>query len=74
MTGGFTKVLTKGKKKPWPSLPLTIRAYTVKDFKEVEAEAEQMRGYHLPTLSHQAYDPNRIIPAHCKRAKFRWSN
>ena len=44
MTFGFSKVLTKGKKKPWPTLPLTIGAYIVKDFREVEAEAEQIKG------------------------------
>ena len=73
MTSSFSKVLTKGKKKPWPKLPLTIDAYTVKDFREVEAEAEEMRGFHLGPLDHRTYDQERIVPDHCKRAKFKWS-
>ena len=52
MTFGFSKVLTKGKKKPWPTLPLTIGAYTIKDFREVEAKAEQMKGFYLGPLNH----------------------
>ena len=52
MTSGFSKVLTKGKKKSWPTLPLTIDAYRVKDFREVEEEAEEMRSFHLGLLDH----------------------
>ena len=43
MSSGFSKTLSKGKKKAWPTLPLTVSANTVKDFKEVEAEAEQIK-------------------------------
>ena len=53
MTTDFSKVLTKGKKKPWPTLPLTIDTYTVKDFREVEAEAEEIRGFYQPPLDYQ---------------------
>ena len=35
MNSSFSKVLTKGKKNPWLTLPLTIGAYIVKDFREV---------------------------------------
>ena len=75
MTGGFSKTLSKGKKKPWPTLPLTIGAHTVKDFKEVEVgvEAEYIKGFHFVKLAHHSYDPERIIPSHCKRAKFNWT-
>ena len=73
MTSGFSKVLTKGKKKPLPTLLLNIGAYTVKDFREVEAEAEQIRGFFLAPLDYWTYDPKRIVPAHCKHAKFKWS-
>ena len=66
MMRGFSKVLTKGKKKPWPTLPLTIGAYTVKYFKEVEAEAKETKGFHFPPVAHISYDPERIVPAHCK--------
>ena len=45
MSQGFSSILSRGKKKPWPTLPLTIGAYTVKDFREVAAEAEAMRSY-----------------------------
>ena len=64
MTFGFSKVLTKGKKKPWPTLPLTIGAYLIKDFREVEAEAEKIKGFFLSPLDYQTYDPERIVPAH----------
>lgn len=50
MTSSFSKFLTKGKKNPRPTLPLTIGAYTVKDFREVEAKAEQLRGFFLLPL------------------------
>ena len=73
MTSGFSKVLTKGKKKPWPTLPLTIGTYRVKEFRDVEAEVEEMRGFCLRPLDHRTYDPERIVPNHCKRAKFKWS-
>ena len=52
MTSGFSKVLAKGKKKSWPTLPLTIGAYTVKDFREAEAEVEQIKGFYLRPLDH----------------------
>ena len=73
ITSNFLKVLTKGKKKPWPTLSLTIGAYIVKDFREVEAEAEQIRGFFLEPLDYWTYDPERIVPTHCKQAKFKWS-
>ena len=53
MSHGFSSILSKGKKKPWPTLPLTIGAYTVKDFREVAAEAEAMRSYQLGALEHR---------------------
>ena len=52
MSQGFSSVLSKGKKKLWPTLPLTIGAYTVKDFKEVAAEGEAMKSYQLGALEH----------------------
>ena len=73
MTSSFSKVLTKGKKNPWPTMPLTIGAYTVKYFKEVEAEVEQMKGFYLGPLDLRTYGPERIVPDHCKWAKFKWS-
>ena len=73
MSSGFCRVLTKGKKKPWPTLPITIDTYTVKYFREVEAEAEEMKSYHLGALDHRTYDPEKILPDHCKRAKFKWN-
>lgn len=73
MSSSFSRVLSKGKKKPWPTLPLTIGAYTIKDFREVEVEAEEMKSYHLGALEHWTYDPERIVPDHCKRAKFKWN-
>ena len=72
MLGGFSKVLAKGKKNPWPTLSLTISAYTVKDFREVETKAKQIKGFCLPPLAHQTYDLEKIIPAHCKQAKLKW--
>lgn len=53
MNSGFSKVLTKGKKKPWPTFPLTIDAYIVKDFREVEVEAKKIKGFYLGLLDHQ---------------------
>lgn len=44
MTQGFSKILKKGKKKPWPAFPLTIGAYMVKNFKQVEAQADVLKG------------------------------
>ena len=43
MTSKISKTLSKAKKKPWPTLLLTIGDYTVKDFKEVEAEAKDIK-------------------------------
>ena len=73
MTSGFSKVLIKGKKNPWPSLPLTISAYMVRDLKEVEVEAEETKGFHFAPLAHRSYDLERIVPAHSKLAKFNWN-
>ena len=73
MSSGFSRVLSKGKKKMWPTLPLTIGAYTVKEFIEVEAEEKEMKSYHLGALEHWTYDPERIVRDHCKRAKFKWN-
>ena len=52
MSSGFSRVLSKGKKKPWPALPLTIGAYTVKYFREVEAEGEETKSYHFRALEY----------------------
>ena len=73
MSQGFSSILSKGKKKPWPTLPLTSGAFTVKYFREVTAEAEAMRSYQLGALEHRTYDPERIVPEHCLRAKFKWT-
>lgn len=73
MTQGFLKTLRKGKKKPWPAFPLIIRAYTVENFKEVEAEDKELKGYHFVNLNHCTYDLERVVAAHCKRANFNWS-
>lgn len=35
-------------------------------------EEEQIKGFYLGSLDHQTYDPERIVPNHCKRAKFKW--
>ena len=32
-----------------------------------------MKIYHLRTLEYRTYDPERIVPEHCKRAKFKWN-
>ena len=69
----FSRVLSKGKKKPWPVLPLTIGTYTVKYFKEVGAEGEEIKSYHLRALEYRTYDPKRIVLEHCKKAKFKWN-
>ena len=60
MSSNFSRVLSRGKKKPWPTLPLTIGAYTIKYFREVEAKAEEMKSYHLGALDYRTYDPERI--------------
>ena len=73
MSQGFSSVLSKGKKKPWPTLPLTIGACIVKDFREVAAEGEAMKSYQLGVLEHRTYDPERIVPEHCLKAKFKWT-
>lgn len=73
MTQGFSKVLNKGKKKPCPPFPLTIRAYVVENFKQVEAEAKELDRIHLVTLNYQTYDPEKVVVAHCKKLKFSWS-
>ena len=73
MSHGFSNILSKGKKKPWPTLPLTIGAFTVKDFREVIAEAEAMRIYQLGALEHRTYDAERIVPEHCRRANLKWT-
>ena len=41
MSSSFSKVLTKGKKKSWPTLPLTIGTCMVKDFREVEQKKKR---------------------------------
>ena len=73
MSLGFSRVLSKGKKKPWLALPLTIDAYTVKDFREVEAEGEEMKIYHFGALEYETYGPERTVPENFKRAKFKWN-
>ena len=39
----------------------------------MEAEAKKIKGFFLVPLDHWTYDPERIVPAHCKWAKFKWS-
>lgn len=51
MTQGFSKIIIKGKKKPWPAFPLTIRAYVVENFIQVEEEAKALKGSHFVTLN-----------------------
>ena len=71
MSSSFSRVLSKGKKKSWPTLPLTIGTYIVKDFRDVEAEGEEMKIYHFGALEYRTYDPERIVPEHCKKDKFK---
>lgn len=51
MTQSFSKILNKGKKKPWPTFPLTIKAYVVEKFKQVEVEAGALKGSNFVTLN-----------------------
>lgn len=74
MMQGFSRVLNKGKKKPWPPFPLIIGAYVVEKFKLVEAKVKELDGSHFMTLSYQTYDLEKVVAAHCKKEKFSWSN
>ena len=73
MSSGFSRVLSRGKKKPWPTLPLTIGAYIVKEFREVEGDGEEMKSYRFGALEYRTYDLERIVFEHCKRAKVKWN-
>lgn len=74
MTQGFSKTLSKGKNKSWPTFPLVIEAYLVEKFKQVEVESEELKGSRFVTLNHRIYDPKKVVVAHCKRANFNWSH
>jgi len=73
MVQGFSKILNKGKKKPWPAFPLTIGAYMVENFKQVEAKADALKGSLFVILNYRTYDLEKIVAAHCKKEKFSWS-
>lgn len=73
MKQGFSKILNERKKKPWPTSPLTIGVYVVENFKQVEGEAEALKGSLFVTLNYWTYDLKKIVVAHCKKEKFSWS-
>lgn len=73
MTQGFSRVLNKGKNKPWPTFPLTIGSHVVENFKQVEAEAKVLKGSHFVNLNCRTYDLEKFVAAHCKKAKLSWS-
>lgn len=70
MTQGFSKVINKGKKKTWPTFPLIIEAYIVNNFKQVEEEAEALKGNPFVNLNYRTYDPKKFVAVHYKKAKF----
>lgn len=53
--------------------PLTIGAYVVEKFKQVEVKAKELEGSHFVTLNYRTYDPEKVVAAYCKKAKFSWS-
>lgn len=73
MTQGFLRVLCKGKKKPWPIFPLIIEPYVVENLKQVETEAEALKGCQFVIINYWTYDPKKVVVTHCKRVKFNWS-
>ena len=42
----------------------------MENFKEMEAEAEEIKGCHFMTLNHCTYDLDMVVAAHYKRANF----
>lgn len=70
---GHGSLSCKGKKNPWPAFPITITAYNVSSFKEVEAEAKEMKGLYFVISSHCTYDPIMVVETHWKKANFNWS-
>ena len=52
MTQGFSRVLNKVRKKPSLAFPLTIGEYAVEKFKQVEKEAEELKGSHFVNLNY----------------------
>ena len=50
MSTRLSKTLVKGKNGPWLIVPFTIREYTLDKFKEVEEEAEELKGLFLLVL------------------------
>jgi len=66
-------VLKKGKKKLWLAFPLTIKAYVMVNFKQVEVEDKELKGTHFVSLNYRTSDLKKVIATHRKKAKFSWS-
>lgn len=68
MAQGFSRVLSKGKKKPWSAFPLVIGPYVVKNFEKVEVKIESLKGSHFVTLNYRMYNPKKA--SHYKGGNF----
>lgn len=53
--------------------PLIIGIYTLENFKEAEAEAEDLNGFFFADLRFWKYDLNGISSTHYKEIGFGWS-
>jgi len=55
------------KKAPWPTLPLHIGLYEIKNFKHADVKAEHMNKYPFDLLSCNPYDPHCLMKDHCMK-------
>ena len=69
MSEGVTQTLEDEKKRGWPSFPLRIEVYTLKNYKHAEKEATKLQMISLATIPNRLYDPNKTAFIALEQAK-----
>lgn len=69
---GLSATLHRKNKAPWPTLPLHIGLYKIKNLKFVDIEAKEIMKFEVDTNNFNLYDPRSICKDHCTRFYFPW--
>lgn len=70
----FSAALHWKKKAPWPTLPLWIILYEIKNRKYVDVEGKEITKFKLPTKDLNPYHPHNNCKYHWMRVHFPWIN
>lgn len=68
----FSTLFHRKNKEPWPTIPLQIGLYKIKNFKVTDTEGKEILKFEFGTRDFNPYDPCGIYTEHCARIYFLW--